>query len=358
MDELPRVEATYAPQPAGLDWPTSQWSRGIVTRQDDLERAADRAFGDEALGETNAVVVVKGGRIVFERYGGSQPRFDGPAETITAGSQLLSWSMAKSILHLVVGTLVDQGQLDPHEPAPVPEWSAPGDPRRAIRLGDLLAMRDGLAFTEAYEIGERSDVIEMLFGDGKDDVAGYVARLGLAHEPGTHFNYSSGTSNVLSRIVADVVGHGDAYREYLDRHVFAPLGMTSAVATFDATGVFVASSFVHAKALDFARFGLLYLRGGEWDGRRLVSRDWTDTAQVPHSRDEESGHYYSWHWWVSGDRFGTYWASGYEGQMISVVPSLDALVLRFGHTAQERYPALYRWRASVLESLAPDQAPS
>jgi len=102
--------------------------------------------------------------------------------------------------------------------------------------------------------------------------------------------------------------------------------------------VFVASSFVHARALDFAKFGLLYLRGGEWDGRQLISREWAATAQVPLSVEASSGHLYSWMWWVSGDEYGTYWANGYEGQMISVVPALDALVVRFGHTPEEKLP--------------------
>jgi len=137
----------------------------------------------------------------------------------------------------------------------------------------------------------------------------------------------------------------------LERRLFGPIGMASAVATFDPTGVFVASSYVHATALDFAKFGLLYLRGGEWDGKQLVSRTWTDTAQVPLSVDQEDGSFYSWQWWVTGDQFGTYWASGYEGQMICVVPALDALVLRFGHTLEANYPNLAEWRSRVLSVL-------
>ena len=127
--------------------------------------------------------------------------------------------------------------------------------------------------------------------------------------------------------------------------------------TFDPTGVFVASSYVHATALDFAKFGLLYLRGGEWDGEQLISREWANTAQVPFSHDPD-GSYYSWQWWVTGDAYGTYWANGYEGQMISVVPALDALVLRFGHTSSDNYPALGAWRARVLEVLSSSYAPS
>jgi len=351
MNELPHVKPSFAAQPADVAWPTDTWprsERSFVA----LDRVLDDAFHDEELATTNAVVVVQGGKVLAERYAGVQEFFDRAPEPIDANSQLLSWSMAKSHLHMIIGTLVDDGRLDPDARAPVPEWSDPSDPRHAIRLKDLLSMRDGLAFVENYEIGQTSHVIEMLFGDGKHDMAGYTAVLPLAHEPDTFFNYSSGTTNVLSRIVADQVGYADQYDAYLHRRLFDPVGMRSAVATYDPTGVFVASSYLHANALDFAKFGLLYLRGGEWDGRQLISRDWAATAQVPLSKDPDSDSFYSWQWWVTGDQYGTYWASGYEGQMISVVPALDALVLRFGHTPEENYPHLAEWRTRVLDVLA------
>jgi len=352
MENLPSVKPRFVAQPAGVAWPTHEWPTGVSAHQDELDAVVEEMFVAEDLAVTNAVVVVQGGRVLCERYGGEQFYFDRPAEAITAESQLLSWSMAKSMLHMIVGTLVDTGRLDPDQLAPVPEWSDENDPRHQIQVRDLLAMRDGLAFVEEYVIGQPSHVIEMLWGDGKDDMAAFTAALPLAHEPGTFFNYSSGTSNILSRVVADLVGYGDDYRSYLARHLFEPIGMTSAVATFDTRGVFVASSFVHANALDFAKFGLLYLRGGEWDGRQLVSREWAATAQVPLSVEASSGHLYSWQWYVTGDEYGTYWASGYEGQMISVVPALDALIVRFGHTPEENYLPRLAWRERVLEVLA------
>ena len=352
MRNLPHVVARYAPQPEGVAWPTDEWPRGTAARQRELDDAIDDLFRGELV-VTNAVVIVQGGRVLVERYGGVREYFDRPSEPVSAATQLLSWSMAKSMLHLVVGTLVDEGRLDPHQLAPVPEWAEPTDPRHHIRLADLLAMRDGLDFVERYEPDEPSHVIDMLFGEGQSDVAAYAAARPLAHEPGTVFNYSSGTTNVLSRVVADVVGRGDAYRAFLQRRLFDPLGMRSGEATLDDAGVFIASSYVHATALDFAKFGLLYLRGGQWDAHQLVSREWTDTAQLPRSYDAEGDTFYGWQWWVTGDEHGTYWASGYEGQMITVVPALDALVLRFGHTPAEHYPRLHQWRQRVLELLAP-----
>ena len=348
--DIPTTTPRYAPQPDGVAWPLEEWPHGEASPA--LVAVADAAFDDPSLGVTNAVLVIRGGRLVYERYGGVKEFFDRPGEAVGPETDLLSWSMAKSILHLALGQLVEAGRLDPVGLAPVAEWTRDGDARATIRVADLLAMRDGLGFIEEYEIGQTSHVIDMLFGEGKDDVARFAAAIPLAHAPGTVFNYSSGTSNILSGIVADLVGRHDDYRAFLDEAIFSPLAMASASPGMDAAGTFIASSYVHASARDFAKFGLCYLRGGHFAGRQLVSRDWIDTAQVPLSYDEESGHFYSWQWWVTGDDYGTYWASGYEGQSISVVPSLDALVLRFGHTAHENYPDLYRWRARLIDAIA------
>jgi CubicO group peptidase (beta-lactamase class C family) len=358
MRDLPLITPRFAPQPDGVTWPTERWPRATGARHGDVDRLIDELFTLDDLAVTNAVVVVQGGQVIGERYGGVKEYFDRPAEAITATSSLLSWSMAKSVLHMIVGTLVDEGRLDTDQRAPVPEWSDPNDPRHEIRLRDLLAMRDGLDFVEEYEIGPESNVLEMLWGDGKTDMAAYTANRPLAHEPGSKFYYSSGTTNILSRIVADHVGYADAYNTYLHERLFRPIGMRSAIASFDDSGVFVASSFLHAHALDFAKFGLLYLRGGEWDGRQLISREWAATAQPAISRDEEDGSYYSWHWWVTGDTYGTYWASGYEGQRIIVAPALDAVIVRLGHTPAELYPALNSWRDRMLDALATSYTPS
>jgi CubicO group peptidase (beta-lactamase class C family) len=153
-------------------------------------------FTSEDLAITNAVVVVQGGRVVVERYSGVREYFDRAAEPITNESPLISWSMAKSMLHCVIGTLVEAGELNPEDLAPVPEWSDEQDPRHQIRLRDLLAMRDGLAFNESYVLGEPSHVIEMLFGEGQRNMAAFAACLPLLHAPGSVFNYSSGTTNI------------------------------------------------------------------------------------------------------------------------------------------------------------------
>ncbi len=348
MSTLPVITPAIHPHESGLTWPTLAWPTGEVG--DAVHAALDAGFGDPALGDTYAVVLIHRGRLVYERYDNALPSFIHEPTPVDVDTPLLSWSMAKSMLHFLVGTLVDEGRLDPSAPAGIAAWE--NDERSTITLGDLLAMRDGLNFAEEYSVDTPSNVVEMLFGEGQHDMAAYAASRPLAHEPGRVFNYSSGTTNIISGIVGDLVGRGEPYRDFLQTRLFDAIGMTSATGTCDEAGTFVASSYVHATARDFAKFGLLYLRGGEWDGRRLVSRRWIDTAQIPLSVDEESGTFYSWQWWVSGDDFGSYWCNGYEGQMIVVSPTLDSVLVRLGRTNAERYPDLRQWRDGVLRTLA------
>jgi CubicO group peptidase (beta-lactamase class C family) len=316
-----------------------------------LEPLLDAAFTDPAMGTTYAVAVVQGGRLLAERYGGELEHWDRPAESVGPGTGLLSWSMAKSVLHAAVGVLVGDGRLRTAEPAAIPAWAAADDPRRAVTVEDMLAMRDGLAWNEDYVEAGGSDVIEMLFGRGQDDVATFAADRPLAAPPGERFNYSSGTSNLVSSVVAGCVGRGEAYGSFLQDRLFGPLGMASARPRFDAAGTWMASSYLYATAQDWARFGTLYLRDGTWDGERLLPEGWVDHGRRQRSVDEE-GERYGAHWWVEGDDLGSFTARGYEGQSIVVCPALDLVVVRLGRTAEERKEAVARWRAAVVAAFA------
>ena len=341
-------------QPAGVDWPTEEWPTGEVSRGVDLDPLLDEVFDDGGLlARSFAVLVVHGGRLVAERYQGALEHFDRPPTPVTAETTLLSWSMAKSMLHAVVGMLVADGQLALDAPAAVPEWADPGDPRHAITLRQLLAMRDGLDFAEDYVDGELSDTIEMLFGDGQADMAHFAADRPLVAPPGTRFNYSSGTSNIISGIVARAVGPGESYARFLHGRLFGPLGMTSADPEFDEAGTWVASSSLYATARDYARFGLLYLRDGVWDGVRLLPAGWVDYGRTWVSEDPDDASPYGAHWWgVAGDTLGTFRASGYEGQSITLCPALDLMVVRLGKTPHEREPNLIPWRAAMVRAFA------
>jgi CubicO group peptidase (beta-lactamase class C family) len=338
-------------QPTDVPWPTTEWPTGPVPHGVALEPLLAAAFEDPGLAMSYAVVVVHGGRLVAERYGGALEHWDRPAEPVGPDTPLLSWSMAKSVLHAAVGLLAGEGRVHPDDPAGVPAWQGEGDPRAGITLEHLLDMRDGLAWAEDYVDAGGSDVIEMLFGRGQEDVARFAIDRPLAAPPGERFNYSSGTSNVVSSLVASHVGSGDDYDAFLRERLFEPIGMTSANPRFDAAGTWIASSYVHATARDWARFGSLYLRDGVWDGRRLLPEGWVDHGRRMRSVDEE-GDVYGAHWWGEGDDHGTFAARGYEGQSILVCPALDLVVARLGKTPEERKDALVRWRRAVVAAFA------
>jgi CubicO group peptidase (beta-lactamase class C family) len=335
----------------GVPWPTGSWPTGRVSGEA-LDRLLDEAFDSSGpLAETYAVVVVHRGRLVAERYGGTDPR-RGADSPVGPDTTLLSWSMAKSVLHAVVGILVGEKKLALDAPADVPQWAASDDPRRAVTLEQLLEMRSGLAFAEDYVDRGVSDVMEMLWGSGSDDVVAFAADRPLVAEPGSHFHYSSGTTNIVSGIVARTVGPGEPYRRFLSDRLFGPLGMSSAVPDFDAAGTWVASSTLYASARDFARFGYLYLRDGIWGGQRILPAGWVDHGRQPRSVDPDDGIVHGAHWWVVGDDHGSFWASGYSGQSILVSPGLDLVLVRLGDTPTERGDHLTRWKAGVVRAFA------
>ena len=357
-DPAPVPLVSLPAQPAGVAWPTATWPTGPLPDGVDLTPLLDAAFDPGGpLRDTYAVVVVHGGRLVAERYGGSLPRFDGPGRPVGPDTPLLSWSVAKSMLHAVIGMLVGDGLLDPADRAEVPAWADPGDPRGAITVAHLLAMRDGLDFCEEYEDPESSDVMQMLWGSGQADMAAFAADRPLAAPPDTRYSYSTGTSMVLSGIVARLLGPGAPYRAYLADRLFGPLGMSGATATFDDAGSWVAGSYVHAPARDFARFALLYLRDGVWDGERLLPAGWVDLARTARSVDPDDGTLYGAHWWTRDDPLGTFWAAGHEGQYLDLVPALDLAVVRLGRTATDRSPSVRAWRDEVIGTFARAAAP-
>lgn len=337
-------------QPDGVPWPApghDGWPTGAA--EEATIALVDELFADpERFGDTYAVAIVQGGRLTHKRYGGALPSFEHEPTPVEPTTPLLSWSMAKSVTHALAGLLVGEGRLDPSGPAAVPEWV--GDERAAITVEQLLAMRPGLAWREDYADAGASDVIEMLFGAGKADVAGFAAARPLAAEPDTQFVYSSGTTNIVARLLGDVAGGREGVQGLLDR-LFGTIGATSPDPRFDEAGTFIGSSYVYATARDFARFGLLYLRDGCWDGERVLPEGWVDHARRLRSRDPEDGTGYGAHWWVEDDPWGTFRAQGYEGQSILVCPAKDSVVVRLGRTVEAEKPALVDWRRRLVESL-------
>ncbi len=338
------------PQAPGVPWPTEDWPAGPLPQGVDLDALMDAAFDPAGpLEDTYAVIVVQGGKLVYERYGGALPQWEGPGKPVRPETPLLSWSMAKSMLHAAVGLLVGEGRLDPDAQARVPQWQSAGDPRGSITLQQLLEMRDGLAFVEEYENPDTSDVLQMLYGGGEADMADFAADRPLAAAPGSLFHYSTGTSVIVSGIVAREIGPGEPYRRFLAERLFDPIGMRSASPGFDAAGTWVAGSYVHATARDYARFGLLYLRDGVWQDRRLLPEGWVDHGRRPRSVDPDDGHLYGSHWWTRDEPLGTFWAAGHEGQYLDISPALDLVVVRLGRTDAEHSPVLRAWRDDVID---------
>jgi len=351
-------------QPDGVPWPTGEWPRAEAA---DLGADAPRltalldelVSGDDhpALGLTHAAAVVAGGRLVAERYGrrvvqdlramGDDP----PHEDVDETTGLLSWSMAKTITSLVTGAAVADGALTVDDPVADPRWDAPDDPRKAITWSNLLTMRPGLAWSEEYydlDPDGLPDVVRMLYGEGAEDMAAFAAGFPLVQEPGTPeaYTYSSGTTNIVAGNLARVLGLDRAGMErLLHERIFEPLGMRSARAGFDPAGTYVGSSYTWCTLQDWARFGLLLLRGGRWDAASIVPAGWIDWSRLARSWDDSVVHgAHLWAWDLPETPFG---AHGFEGQRVICFPARDVVVVRLGKTGPDDAPALNAHLAEI-----------
>lgn len=352
------------PQPAGVAWPTREWSEAPLPA--DVDRAAFDLAITEAfagphplLGETRAVVVIQSGRLVFERY----------ADGYSRDTRLNSWSMAKSVTHALVGAAVLQDRLGIDAPMGSPHWRA-SDRRAAITWRQWLNMVDGLDYTETSANVARSGNARMLFGEGRRDTTRWGASLPLIHDPGAHWNYTSaGTlliSDALTRVIVpdprDANDRRARMRQWMNTSLFAPIGFDPVV-EFDPQGVFYGSSLIWATGRDWARFGYLYLRGGVWDGQRVLPEGWVDFGRTP--GPAQNTDIYGAHWWLTppygegrparsliiGDEMrDAFSAQGFEGQIVVVVPSKDLVMVRLGRFdgGAEAWDGLGDWSTRLI----------
>lgn len=308
----------------------TDWTTHALSDQMDAS-ALDAHIGllstrPELTGQTLAFLVVHEGRIVREFY----------AEETSSETTLISWSMAKSMVHALVGCAVKDGLVSVEDSHLFPEWE--NDERSSITLANLLNMASGLEWVEDYVEGSQSDVITMLFGDSafKGDHAGYAINKPLTSTPGTTYYYSSGTTNIvakyLARALGETAGESRVMQKYMQSRLFDPLGMTSAVARFDEAGTFIGSSYVFATARDFARFGYLYLNDGVWDNVRLLPEGWVSNAGRIIGHEDVMNYDYGSHWWIPPGDPRSIIAHGYDGQLIWVAPHRDVVVVRLGKT--------------------------
>ena len=304
------------------------------------------------------MVVISHGELVAERY----------AHGLTPETRLPSWSMAKSVTHALVGILVRDGQLDPEAPVGWPLWQERQDGRETITLDQMLRMKSGLTFVEDYADANNGHALQMLFGLGRHDMAAYAAALPLAHPPGTHWSYSSGTTNIISGLIRRTIGArtSEDYRAFINDTLLHPLGIVDAVPEFDHAGTFIGSSFIQMSARDWARFGLLYLRDGMWAGTRILPAGWADAARTP---TPESDGRYGAHFWLNAirpstgapaisDRIpaDTFLARGFGGQATLIVPSRDLVIVVMGATYDEQSTAIVDLVGDII-ALFPPVAP-
>jgi CubicO group peptidase (beta-lactamase class C family) len=321
------------PQPPDVPWPTAHWPLGSADTSDPAAfvRGEERLFapvGRGGLPDTRALLIVQGGRLVFERY----------AEDFGPESRFRSWSMAKSVTQALTGILVREGRLALDVPAPVPVWHADGDPRAALTLRHLLTMTSGLDNADGE--GGEGFAARILFGDLSGDTAKNAEQVALVHEPGTFWAYSTATSQIVAAIVASQVGGGrEGYRAFMERELATPLGAKSLLVEFDAAGNPMGGAFVFANARDWARLGLLYLRDGAWDGARILPAGWVDFSRTVTALPTNG--VYGAHFWVNGepatDQFrplrsglDAFEMSGNAGQFVVIVPDRDLVVVRLG----------------------------
>lgn len=314
------------PEPSPL--PVSAPKTGIDAAA--LQAALNWAFDEpdpQRLRRTRAVVIVRRGEIVAERY----------APGFTANTPLPGWSMTKTVAGALTGMLIADQRLTLDSRALLSEWRGPGDPRAQITLAQLLRMTDGLAFDEQYS-DPLSDVIVMLLGTG--DASGFALRKPLAVTPGTSWRYSSGTTNVLAAVLRRTLSDRDL-AGLARRRLFDRLGMRHAIVEPDAAGTPVLSSFMHATAREWAAFGQFLLQDGVWHGERLLPPGWVDYMRTPTPQSELAD--FGAHVWLKVPRgvggagaaaaalpADAFHLSGHEAQVVSVVPSRELVVVRLG----------------------------
>lgn len=338
---------------------TVAWPLG--NRMDSLPPAIDRKKLNDALQfafteadtarpmNTRAVVVVYDGALIAEAYA---PGYD-------AHSKHLGWSMTKSITNAIVGILSAQGSVEVGAPAGVDDWLH--DKRSQITWHNLLQASSGLAWEEYY--GGPSKATNMLFKE--TDMGRYAAQSNLESEPNTVFEYSSGTTNILSWLTRQVIGEEDYYRFY-QRELFEKIGAHSMVVEPDAGGTYVGSSYSWATARDWARFGLLYLNDGVFQGKRILPEGWVRYTTTP--ADAAPRGEYGAQWWLNaGEKANPsnryypdlptdcFQAEGFEGQFVFVIPSKKLVVVRLG-LSQKNELDMNAFVARVIQAL-PSDAP-
>jgi CubicO group peptidase (beta-lactamase class C family) len=291
-----------------------------------LKTAVTNAFDKKGENDkrTRAVLVIYKDRIISEQYGTG---FD-------KNSKILGWSMTKSITATCFGILQKQGKMNIMKRAPIDEWAK--DERSKITINDLLHMNSGLEWVEDYS--KLSDATKMLFYD--TDMSKTQINKPLVGKPNASWNYSSGTSNLLSGILRKQFKTHQEYLDFWYSDLIDKIGMHSMLVETDMAGNYVGSSYSWATTRDWAKFGLLYLHKGNWNGEQLFDESWAKYVATP--TNGSNGKYGAHFWLNAGGYFpdaprDLYSANGYQGQKVFIIPSQDLVVVRMGLTEDEKF---------------------
>ncbi len=285
-----------------------------------LENVVKNAFDSPGMEDkrTRSLLVVYKDHIIAEDY----------SEGFDKSTPILGWSMTKSITSTMYGILSRKGEIDVYEPADVPQWQ--NDERKNITYNDLLHMNSGLEWVEDYNT--LSDVTRMLFQ--KSDMGAMQASKTLVGKPDSTWNYSSGTTNLLAGPL--LKKKFSSQQEYLDfwyRELIDKIGMHSATIETDLSGTYVGSSYGWANTRDWAKFGLLYLNRGNWNGEQIIDSTWVDYVSTP--TNTSNGRYGAQFWLNAGGHYpdaprDLFSANGYQGQYVFIIPSKDLVIVRMG----------------------------
>lgn len=285
-----------------------------------IDAALNKAFEPSEEGKkcSRAIVVVYKDKIVGEKY----------APGFTKNSRLLGWSMTKSITASLFGILQKQGKLNITQPAPITEWA--NDERKNITIHNLLQMNSGLEWDENYD--KISDVTKMLFQES--DMTKSQINKPLIGKPNATWNYSSGTTNLLSGIIRKQFKTHQEYLDFWYSALIDKIGMHSMLVEADLEGNYIGSSYAWATARDWAKFGLLYLHKGNWNGEQLFDPSWSKYVATPTPTSENQ--YGAQFWLNAGGKMpdcprDIYYADGFQGQRVFIIPSHEMVIVRLGY---------------------------
>jgi CubicO group peptidase (beta-lactamase class C family) len=346
---------TRLPDPARQPWPTGDLDAyGELSDEArlDLHRALDWAMAQTEQ-NTRALLVVHGGKVVGERY----------ASGFTRNTPQISWSMGKSITAALIGVLVERGHVKLDDPAPVAEWQSPNDPRRAIRIMDLLRMSSGLDFAN-LGLGRpdswRAVNEHFLIYFDAVNVFDHAVNQPLEIPPNARFRYRNSDPLTLGKIVREMVeGLGEGYLTFPQRALFDRIGARTFVLETDAYGNFIMTGYDFGSAWDWARFGLLHLWDGMWQGDRVLPEGWVDFVRTPAPGDPQQG-YGGLFWLNRGGALrqvpdDAFWAAGFMGQRTMIVPSRDMVIVRLGPSPRGFNAYFNEAVGRILRAVAPER---